>query len=155
MKTLIRYATSRDFPTLLSIDEACFPPEVAYDAIDLRHMMSRGGAETLVLEEDGQIVAFLLMEVDRKRKTATLVTLDVLEPYRRKGYASSLLARSEQTLAGLSVTSYKLQVDTQNEGAISFYRKNGFEEQRLLRKYYPGSRDAWEMVKTLPPSAGM
>jgi [ribosomal protein S18]-alanine N-acetyltransferase len=154
MKTLIRYATSRDFPMLLSIDEACFPPEIAYDAMDLRHMMSRAGAETLVLEEDGRIVAFLLMEVDRNRKTATLVTLDVLKDHRRSGYASSLLARSEQTLAGLGVTSYKLQVDTQNEGAISFYRKNGFEEQRLLRKYYPGSRDAWEMIKKLPPSAG-
>ena len=113
---------------LLSIDEACFPPEIAYDAMDLRHMMSRAGAETLVLEEDGRIVAFLLMEVDRNRKTATLVTLDVLKDHRRSGYASSLLARSEQTLAGLGVTSYKLQVDTQNEGAISFYRKNGFRD---------------------------
>jgi ribosomal protein S18 acetylase RimI-like enzyme len=154
MKTLIRYATSRDSPMLLSIDEACFPPGIAYDAMDLKHMMSRGGAETLVLEEDGKIVAFLLMEVDRQQKTATLLTLDVLEEHRRKGYASSLLARSEQTLAGLRVTTYKLQVDTQNEAAMSFYRKNGFEEQRLLRKYYPGSRDAWEMVKKLPPSAG-
>jgi len=113
---------------LLSIDEACFPPEIAYDAMDLRHMMSRAGAETLVLEEDGRIVAFLLMEVDRNRKTATLVTLDVLKDHRRSGYASSLLARSEQMLAGLGVTSYKLQVDTQNEGAISFYRKNGFRD---------------------------
>ena len=139
---------------LLSIDEACFPPEIAYDAIDLRHMMSRIGAETLVLEEDGRIVAFLLMEVDRSRKTATLVTLDVLKEHRRKGYASSLLERSQQILSVHGVASYKLQVDTQNEGAISFYRKNGFEEQRLLRKYYPGSRDAWEMVKKLPTSAG-
>jgi len=139
---------------LLSVDEACFPPEIAYDAMDLKHMMSRIGAETLVLEEDERIVAFLLMEVDRQRKTATLVTLDVLEQHRRKGYATSLLERSEQTLAAQGVTSYKLQVDTQNESAISFYRKNGFGEQRLLRKYYPGSRDAWEMVKKLPPSAG-
>ena len=68
MKTLIRHATSRDFPMLLSLDEACFPPEIAYDSLDLRHMMSRAGAQTLVLEEDGEIRAFLLMDVDRNRK---------------------------------------------------------------------------------------
>jgi ribosomal-protein-alanine N-acetyltransferase len=152
MKTLIRYATSRDFPILLSIDEACFPPEIAYDALDLKHMMSRPGAETLVLEEEGEIVAFLLMDVDRKRKAATLVTLDVLEAHRRKGYASSLLARSEKSLSEFEVTTYNLQVDTKNEAAMAFYRRNGFAVDRLLRKYYPGSRDAWQMVKKLQPS---
>ena len=150
MKTLIRHATSRDFPMLLSIDEASFPPEIAYDCLDLQHMMNRPGAETLVLEEDGGIAAFLLMEVDRSRKTATLVTLDVHSEHRRKGYASSLLRVRSRFLADMESATYNLQVDTQNEGAISFYRKNGFEVERLLRKYYPGSRDAWQMVKKLP-----
>jgi ribosomal protein S18 acetylase RimI-like enzyme len=117
-------------------------------------MMSRSGAETLVLEEDGAIRAFLLLDVDRNRKTATLVTLDVHSDCRRRGYASSLLSRSEQILREQGVALFNLQVDTQNEGAISFYRKNGFEVDRLLRKYYPGSRDAWQMVKKLPPSSG-
>ncbi|HZI50696.1 MAG TPA: GNAT family N-acetyltransferase [Terriglobia bacterium] len=152
MKTLIRYATSRDFPILLSIDQACFPPEIAYDALDLKHMMSRAGAETLVLEEEDTIVAFLVMEVDRRRKTATLVTLDVLSGQRRRGYATSLLARSESMLTDHGVATYNLQVDTKNDAAISFYRRNGFEMERLLRKYYPGSRDAWQMVKKLRPS---
>lgn len=116
-------------------------------------MMSRSGAETIILEEDGAIRAFLLMEVDHRRKTATLVTLDVLSDFRRKGHASELLSRSEQILATHGVATYKLQVDTQNEGALSFYRKNGFKAERLLRKYYPGGRDAWEMIKTLPTGA--
>ena len=152
MKTLIRHATSLDFPALLSLDEACFPPEIAYDSYDLRHMMNRAGAQTLVLEEDGQVCAFLLVEMDRNRKAATLVTLDVQSEHRRKGYASSLLVRSEQILCEHGILTYNLQVDTQNEGAIAFYRKNGFEVDRLLRKYYPGSRDAWQMVKKLPTS---
>ena len=154
MKTLIRHATSLDLPVLLSLDEACFPPEIAYNSLDLRHMMSRAGANTLVLEEDGAIRAFLLVEVDRNRKSATLVTLDVHSDHRRKGFASELLSRSEQILKEQAVTTYNLQVDTQNEGAISFYRRNGFVVDRLLRKYYPGSRDAWQMVKKLPTSAG-
>jgi|SRR6476660_3616203 [ribosomal protein S18]-alanine N-acetyltransferase len=154
MKTLIRHATSRDFPMLLSLDEACFPPEIAYDCFDLQHMMSRQGAHTLVIEEEGKVCAFLLADMDRNRRTATLVTLDVHSEHRRKGYASDLLSRSEQILSGYGVTTYILQVDIKNEAAIAFYRKNGFEVDRLLRKYYPGSRDAWQMVKKLPPSSG-
>jgi ribosomal protein S18 acetylase RimI-like enzyme len=154
MKTLIRYATSKDFQTLLSIDEACFPPEVAYDSQELRHMMGRSGAETLALEVEGEIGAFLLMDMDRSRGFATLVTLDVLAEYRRQGYASTLLSRSEQILMERGIRRYVLQVDTENEGAIAFYRKKGFEATTLLRNYYPGNRDAWQMVKTLPSSAG-
>jgi [ribosomal protein S18]-alanine N-acetyltransferase len=153
MKTLIRYATTTDFQTLLSIDAACFPPEIAYDHWEFQDMMSSPGAETIVLEEDGKIRGFLLMDVDRRRKTATLVTLDVLSESRRKGHASKLLARSEQILAGYGVAAYKLQVDTNNEAALSFYRKNGFEMQRLLRRYYPGGGDAWEMIKRFPTIA--
>ena len=154
MKTLIRHATSRDFPTLLSIDEACFPPEIAYDSRELRHMMTRSGAETLVLEEGGEIRAFLLMDMDRIRGFATLVTLDVLSEHRRHGYASILLSRSERILSERGIRTYVLQVDTENEGAMAFYRKNGFDAATLLRNYYPGNRDAWQMVKTLPSSGG-
>lgn len=150
MKTQIRHSTSKDFPVLLSIDQACFPPEIAYDFYDLQHMMARPGAETLVLEEEGEICAFLLMDVDSRRKTATLITLDVLREHRRKGYASVLFSRSEEILKGYGVQQYELQVDVNNDPAMAFYRKNGFMQERLLRKYYPGSRDAWQMVKKLP-----
>jgi ribosomal protein S18 acetylase RimI-like enzyme len=150
MKTQIRHSTSKDFPVLLSIDQACFPPDVAYDYMDMKHMMSRPGAETLVLEESGEIRAFLLIDIDHRRKSATLVTLDVLAEHRRRGYASILFSRSEEILKTHGVTHYSLQVDVHNDAAIAFYRKNGFKEERLLRKYYPGSRDAWQMTKKLP-----
>ncbi len=154
MKTLIRHATGADFPTLLRIDEASFPPEIAYDSVELSFLMKRQGAETLVLEEDGRIVAFLLMEVHRRPKRATLVTLDVLSEKRRKGYATDLLRRSEAILADYGVTAYYLQVDTRNDGAVLFYRKHGFDVERRLEKYYPGGHDAWQMVKRLVKSAG-
>ena len=154
MKTLIRHSTTRDFPVLLSIDQACFPPEVAYDFVDLKHMMSLPGAETLVLEDGGEIRGFLLLDIDLRHKSATLVTLDVLVMHRRKGYASALFSRSEEILRSYGVLQYQLQVDVKNDGAMAFYRKNGFKEERLLRKYYPGSRDAWQMVKKLPGSDG-
>jgi ribosomal-protein-alanine N-acetyltransferase len=154
MKTLIRHATEADFETLLSLDEACFPRDIAYDSVELSFLMKRPGAETLVLEEEGAIAAFLLMEVNRRRKRATLVTLDVRAEKRRNGYASALLRRSESILQELRVYTYDLQVDTRNDPALLFYRKHGFEVERRLEKYYPGGHDAWRMVKNLPQAAG-
>jgi ribosomal protein S18 acetylase RimI-like enzyme len=115
--------------------------------------MNMPGAETLLIEEEGQIHAFLLMAADLRRRRATLVTLDVLSAHRRKGYASTLLLRSEEILIGHGVSTYELQVDVQNNAAIAFYHRHGFKEQRLLRNYYAGNRDAWQMVKTLQRSA--
>jgi ribosomal protein S18 acetylase RimI-like enzyme len=154
MKTLIRYATSADFDTLLSIDASSFPREIAYDNVELAYVMGRPGAETLVLEEDGEIAAFLLMDVNRRRKQATLVTLDVKNEKRRNGYAAELLERAESILRDQGVVRYDLQVDTKNDAALSFYRKHGFQVEKRLAKYYPGGRDAWQMIKKLPKSGG-
>jgi ribosomal protein S18 acetylase RimI-like enzyme len=154
MKTLIRHATAGDFPTLLSIDEASFERDIAYDSVELSFLTKRPGAETLVLEEAGAIAAFLLMEVNRRRKRATLVTLDVRSEKRRKGYASDLLRYSESILQGYGVHTYDLQVDVRNEGAVLFYQKHGFQAERRLAKYYPGGHDAWLMVKKLQKAAG-
>ena len=52
---LIRHAEPPDFPTLLGIDQASFPPETAYDAVELGYYMRQPGSITLVLEEDGEI----------------------------------------------------------------------------------------------------
>ena len=148
-KTLIRHATKTDFEFLLEIDEASFPGGVAYDAAELAYFMSREGAETIVVEVDGTVVAFLIMEVHRNRRRATIVTLDVLETHRRVGYGSQLLKRSEQILGDYGVEVYELQVDVTNHAAIVFYKKHGFKNVRVLPKYYANGHDAYLMLKEL------
>jgi ribosomal-protein-alanine N-acetyltransferase len=153
-KTLIRHAVSADFNTLLDIDRASFPGGVAYDAAELSYFMSRDGAETLVVEEDAAIVAFIILEVHRTRRSATIVTLDVCETHRRSGYGSRLLSRAEEILTDYGVEFYDLQVDVTNRGAIHFYRKHGFGKVRTLRNYYANGNDAYLMIKELLKDGG-
>jgi ribosomal-protein-alanine N-acetyltransferase len=148
-KTLIRHAVAADFSALLEIDEASFPGGIAYDAAELSYFINHEGAETLVAEENGQILAFLIMEVQPGRRRATIVTLDVREPHRRSGHATQLLARAERILQDYGVEVYDLQVDVGNEGAIRFYKKQGFKTIRTLKKYYANGNDAYLMVKEL------
>ena len=153
-KTVIRHAAREDFETLLAIDEASFPGGVAYDANELAYFMSRNGAETIVAEEDGEIIAFLIMEVHRTRRTATIVTLDVRENYRRNGYGTRLLVRTEEMLDDYGVELYDLQVDVTNRNAIRFYKKHGFNVVRTLPNYYANGHDAYLMIKELNDRKG-
>ena len=148
-KTLIRHAVRDDFETLLEIDEASFPGGVAYDADELAYFMNRAGAETILVEEDGTITAFLIMEVHRNRRTATIVTVDVREDSRRKGYGTQLLMRAEEILGDYGIELYDLQVDVSNNKAIRFYKKHGFSVVRTLPHYYANGHDAYLMVKEL------
>jgi ribosomal-protein-alanine N-acetyltransferase len=149
VKTRIRPAVNTDFGILLEIDEASFAGGVAYDAAELSYFMNRNGAETLVLEEDDAIVAFIIVEAYAARRTGTIVTLDVRDTHRRKGYGTKLLNRAERILSDNGVETYDLQVDTSNAPAIKFYKKHGFRIVRTLRQYYANGNDAYLMVKEL------
>ena len=148
-KTLIRHAIAADFEALLAIDTSSFPGGVAYDAAELAYFMNHEGAETIVVEVNGTIVAFLIMEVHRTRRTATIVTLDVTEDQRRNGYGTRLLKRSEEILRDYGVEAYDLQVDVSNRAAIAFYKKHGFNTVRTLPNYYANGNDAFLMMKEL------
>ncbi len=149
MKPLIRTATPDDFPTLVAIDQSCFEENIAYDAYELRYFMSGRGATTLIAQVDGDIAGFLLMDVKPRRSRAVLVTLDILEIYRRQGTGSELLRRSEQMLAASDIATYQLQVDVSNSVAIRFYGAHGFLTIRTLRHYYANGADAYLMEKGL------
>jgi len=149
VKTLIRHAVPTDFDVLLEIDVASFPGGVAYDAAELSYFMNREGAETLVAEENGEIIAFLIMEVQTGRRRATIVTLDVRAAHRRGGYGTRLLTRAEKILIDYGVEVYDLQVDVTNTGAISFYKRHGFRTVRTLKNYYANGHDAYLMMKEL------
>ncbi|HLH30902.1 MAG TPA: N-acetyltransferase [Terriglobia bacterium] len=149
VKSLIRHASPADFQTLLEIDEASFAHGVAYNAAELNYFMNRAGAETLVAEEDGQIVAFIIIEIENGRRRATVVTLDVRASHRRSGYGTQLLNRAQDILTEYGVETYDLQVDTTNRGAIDFYKKHGFKTIRTLKNYYANGHDAFLMMKEL------
>jgi len=148
-KTLVRNARNADFPTLLKIDKASFPPGIAYDFVELSYFMRRKGARTLVAEVDGEIVGFLLLEIMSRRKAATLVTIDIRAEQRRNGHGTELLDRSEQILREAAISRYELQVDTANTSAMEFYRKHGFAIVNTLKGYYANGNDAYLMVKEI------
>jgi len=150
---LIRSYTPADFSVLYKIDQKCFPPGIAYSKTLLRYFLTQPGAECLVAQKGSQIIGFIVTE--ENPPLAHIVTLDVLESHRRLGIGSILLKESESNLALRGVRTVLLETATTNEAAVAFWQRHGYRIEAVLKNYYPGRLDAYEMRKRLPaPETG-
>ena len=113
----------------------------------LRYFLSQPGAECLLAEDAGKIVGFILSE--ENPPLAHIVTLDVAESHRRRGVGTDLMRESEAHLAFRGVRTVLLETATTNDAGVAFWERHGYRKEAVLRNYYPGRLDAFEMRKIL------
>ncbi len=147
MSYALRAYVPEDFETLHAIDQACYPPGIAYSKRTLREFLRLPGADCRVAEAAGQIVGFLLAE--REAARAHVITIDVLENHRRRGVGSELLRAIEQGLAACGVREVELETATDNAAAVAFWERHGYRSVAVLPRYYLGRHDAYFMRKRL------
>jgi len=143
----IRQYEPHDFAALYKLDQGCFPPGIAYSKTMLRYFLSQPGAECLVAVDGAKIVGFILSE--ENPPLAHIVTLDVAELYRRHGVGTELLQENEAHLAFRGVRTVLLETATSNDAGIAFWEGHGYRKEAVLKNYYPGRLDAFEMRKKL------
>lgn len=147
MRPALRIYRPEDFPVLLAIDKVCYPPSIAYTRRELSEYMQLPGADCLLAESAGVVIAFLLTA--HQGTEGHIITIDVLEPYRRTGVGSLMLEAAESRLAACGVTQAVLETAINNDSAISFWEKHGYRTRGILKNYYPGPLDAYAMTKSL------
>jgi ribosomal-protein-alanine N-acetyltransferase len=136
-----------DFPTLCDLDKICFAPAIAYDPEEIAAALLQPRTFCIVAEERGHVIGFILLHY--RRAIGHLITIDLSPAHRRRGLGSRLLKIAEDRLVAVGVGRLVLEVATNNEGAIEFYRNWGFAKQRLLPHYYREGTDAYLMEKLL------
>jgi ribosomal-protein-alanine N-acetyltransferase len=137
-----------DFESIWEIDQACFPPGIAYSRAELRAFLSRQTAEAIVAERDGRVVGFVLGWRGRG-PAGQVVTLDVTEGERRRGLGGRLLAELERRLSLAGAARVRLETAVSNRTAIVFYERLGYRTVERLDDYYGPGLDAWTMEKAL------
>ncbi len=143
----LRDFATGDFETLFEIDQACYEPAIAYSRGELRRYLRSPGADCIVAESAGAVIGFCLTA--RQRDRGHVITIDVLEPCRRQGAGSALLAETERHLAAAGVRRVSLETATNNAPAIAFWERHGYRILGVRKGYYPGGRDAYAMAKLL------
>jgi ribosomal protein S18 acetylase RimI-like enzyme len=165
LKITLRTYSAEDFETLYQIDQACYPPDTAYSRSDMRAYLGLAGAECVVAEvsQDGtsarrrkraessnaskQIAGFCISV--RRDKDGYIVTMDVLEQFRRLGIATALLGEIEKRLVTNGVLRVGLETATDNHAGVAFWQKRGYRTRGVRKGYYPGRRDAHAMTKNI------
>jgi [ribosomal protein S18]-alanine N-acetyltransferase len=151
MPTAARAYDPKEFATLHKLDQACFPPGVAYSRMMLNYFLKQPGAECLVAADAARVVGFILTE--ENPPLGHIITLDVAESRRRQGVGTMLLTESEQNLALRGVRTILLETAIDNAAGIAFWQHHGYRIEATLKRYYLGRLDAYEMRKILPATA--
>jgi [ribosomal protein S18]-alanine N-acetyltransferase len=138
-----------DFEALYRIDHFCYPRGIAYSRRMLRAFLDQPHSHCVVAELGGKIVGFILTESEWM--LGHIITIDVLEKFRRTRVGSALLHAAEEHLAGSGVREVELETATSNHAAIAFWQKHGYRTRGVYKGYYLGRADALAMLKTLAP----
>lgn len=148
MAVTLRPYEPHDFAALHRLDQACFPAGISYSKTTLRYFLTIPSADCIVAADGKQIAGFILTE--ENPPLAHVITLDVAETHRRHGVGSALLAESEKDLTLRGVRSILLETAIENEAAVAFWKRHGYRIEAILKRYYLGKLDAYEMRKILP-----
>jgi len=143
----IRQYEARDFAAMYKLDQTCFPPGIAYSKWSLQYFLSLPAADCLVAEDGKQIVGFILAE--KNPPLAHIITLDVAPGKRRSGLGTMLLEEIEKHFRYHEVRSVLLETAVDNESGIAFWEHHGYRTEAVLKRYYLGRVDAYEMRKRL------
>ena len=105
--------------------------------------------EGFLVAFDHQTLIGFLIGVKTTPNTARILMLSVQERYRNQGIGSTLLNQFLRQMKLLNVAVVELEVRASNQGALQFYKKQGFVQQELLLRFYQNGENAYRMSKAL------
>jgi [ribosomal protein S18]-alanine N-acetyltransferase len=147
----LRSYEPRDFAALHKLDQSCFPQGIAYSRTTLHYFLMQASADCIVAIDGKSITGFVLSE--EHPPMAHIITLDVGARHRRCGIGSALLAAVEKNFTYRGIRQVLLETAVDNEPAVAFWKRHGYRIEAVLKRYYLGRLDAYEMRKILPAAA--
>ncbi len=112
----------------------------------------------LVVDYNGRIVAYHMGRIEygfslkgKKLfiKKGHVISIAVLEEYRKKSLGSALMQMALDQFSKNGCEISFLEVRTSNENAINIYKKNGYNITERIKGYYNDGEDAYVMEKKL------
>lgn len=142
-----RSALVEDIQAMWEIDQRCFEPGVSYTIDVFYYHLLINRYPAFVALGDGKTVVGFVLTSKKERGVGQIVTIGILQVWRRMGIGARLMALAEQTLTRGGVISFELQVAADNKAAVEFYRKLGYRKQRLLKHYYSKCKNGYLYIK--------
>lgn len=149
MNIAFRDATLDDIPAMVRV-EAAFPyDEDTIGPRQLRHLITRGHADVIVAEGNGEVIAFAVVLLRRGSTVAHGWAVVVLPEHRHRGVTTSLFEWEEARLAARGYRAVSFEVRDDNAEAIHLYEGFGYVRRAQLVDHFGPGRHGWRMVKEL------
>ncbi len=137
-----------DLEELYKIDQSCFAPGISYSRSELARFIGHRQSQTWIAEEGGEITGFLIANRE-PRKILHIVTIDVVEAWRRRRVGSLLMDAAEGWAREQELRLIGLETAEDNRAAQRFYKARGYQKVSEIEGYYSDGTAAWVMVKEL------
>jgi len=148
LAVILRLADENDMPGLLRIEEDCFANERWSESV-ARAFLERDDAFIIVAEEGDEIVGSALCVFSDCISEGKIASIAVLRKHRGEGIGSQLLEQCENIFRSRNLDKYSLEVETNNEPAISLYLTREYEVKGIIKDFYSAGRDAYAMEKVV------
>jgi len=151
----VRQATLNDIDRVMYINRVSLPEN--YTKTFFIEHLRRWPKVFLVAEVNGVVVGYVMSRVETGwghtkyglTKKGHIVSIAVLEGYRRRGIGTALMEAALRGLKEYGAKEVYLEVRVSNIPAIRLYEKLGFTIKKTIPYYYLDGEDAYLMVKSL------
>lgn len=148
MALSFRVATPADVPELMALEQHCFTTD-RLSPRSFQWMVSRAHGQLLVAENERQLLGYALVLFRRGTSLARLYSIAIAEHARGMGLGKQLLARIEACAQVHECARLRLEVRTDNSGAIALYEHNGYRRFAFITDYYQDHTPALRLEKCL------
>ncbi|ABS20611.1 ribosomal-protein-alanine acetyltransferase [Bacillus cytotoxicus NVH 391-98] len=133
MGITFRKMTTDDIAQVVAIEEASFPTPWTADAF-YRELTMNEYSQYIVVEKDGLVVGYcgLWIIIDESHIT----NIAILPEYRGQKLGDALLQEVMKQAKEMGAKTMTLEVRVSNEVAKQLYRKYGFQNGGIRKRYY-------------------
>ena len=145
---VFRSAETKDLDQLAQLEQRCFD----YDQLTRRNfhwMLTRANADLVVVEENKQIVGYVLTLYHSGTSLARLYSMAVDAGQRGKGLGNRLMEAAERAAQKRKCAYLRLEVRPDNLSAIKLYESRGYRQFDVIQDYYDDHADAKRFEKRI------
>lgn len=146
----IRRADLADLDALVVLEQTAFAHDRVSRAQYRRHLDS-DSVRITVATLNHQLLGAAVLFFRRGARVARLYSLAITSEARGLGIGSALLQAAEQTARQRRCHTLRLEVRTDNAGALALYERAGYARRDRRASYYEDGSDAWRFQKRLDP----
>ena len=145
---MVRPATLADLPAIEAIENAVFDGD-RLSRRSLRYFLAANTAMMLALASQDHVLGYSLIAFRKGSKRARLYSIALSPAEHGRGLGRFLLRSSENAARAHGAAFMRLEVRTDNAGAIALYRQNGYRLFGRIDDFYEDGAGALRFEKAL------